>query len=136
MFTKLLERVKSLNLPKGQYALFGSAPILVRGLRDATHDIDIIVKKDVWDEYAKKENWKVKSGPSGDNYLGWEGEDIELWNSWRPGEWDIEKIINDAEIINGISYVRLETTLEWKKQNGREKDLKDAKLIEDHLSKK
>ena len=40
----LFQKVKELNLPKGKYALFGSAPMGLRGIREC-HDIDIIAKK-------------------------------------------------------------------------------------------
>ncbi len=39
---ELFKKVKNLNLPIGDYALFGSAPMGIRGLREC-HDIDIIV---------------------------------------------------------------------------------------------
>ena len=135
MFVKLLEDVKSLQLPEGQYALFGSAPIVVRNLREASHDIDVIVKQEVWDEYKGKAGWVVKSMGDQDEYLEWEGHNIELWRTWGPGEWNVDAIINEAEVIDGISYVRLETLLDWKQRNSRPKDLKDVELIQAFLSK-
>lgn len=46
VFNKMLiflDELKALNLPAGQYAIFGSRPLAVRNLRDA-NDIDLIVK--------------------------------------------------------------------------------------------
>jgi len=129
MFVKLLSDVKSLNLPLGQYALFGSAPLLVRNLREASHDIDIVVKQDLWDEYFPKEEWETKYMRENDPYIEWRGHSIEFWKTWGPGDWDVEDIIDKAEIIDGVPYVQLETVLNWKKMCGRPKDLKDVELI-------
>ena len=134
MFDQLIMDVKSINLPKGSYALFGSAPIIVRGLREASHDIDIVVKDSLWNQYAKKTEW-TKRPIRDDYYLEWEGHNIELWRSWGPGHWDINKIIEDAELVDDLPFVRLETVLAWKKRNGRPKDLKDVQLIQFYLSK-
>lgn len=125
----LFQRVKELNLPAGKYALFGSAPLGIRGLKDC-HDIDIVVMEDLWNEYKEK-NWDIRTMPRGSQYL-WNDE-IELWKDWKPGRWDIGKLIEESEIIDGLPFVRLERVLEWKKLSGREKDLKDIKTIEKFL---
>lgn len=52
-FKKQLAELKKLNLPKDKYAIFGSGPLAINGIRDSD-DIDIIVKSEVWDELAKK----------------------------------------------------------------------------------
>jgi hypothetical protein len=93
------------------------------------------VRQQVWNEYQEREEFVTKYAPDTDPYLEWEGHDIELWKSWGPGDWDIDKIIDDAEEIDGLPYVKLETVLEWKQRNTREKDGRDAKLIEDFLKK-
>jgi len=125
----LFQKVKDLKLPIGKYALFGSAPMGIIGLRDC-HDIDIIVTEDLWNEYKEK-NWKIKTMPHGSQYLI-NGE-IELWKDWKPGHWDIKQLIQEAEIINGLPFVKLEKILEWKKLSSREKDLKDVEVIEEFM---
>jgi len=125
----LFQRVKELKLPIGKYALFGSAPLGIRGLRDC-HDIDIIVTKELWNE-CKGKNWEIKVGPDGTQYLWSDG--IELWKDWKPGNWDIEQLVKEAEVIDGLPFVRLERVLEWKKLSGREKDLKDIEMIKQFL---
>lgn len=125
----LFQRVKELKLPIGKYALFGSAPIGIRGFKDC-HDINIVVTEDLWNEYKNK-NWEIRVMPYGSQYL-WNDE-IELWKDWEPGQWDIKRLIREAEIIDGLPFVKLEYVIEWKKQNGREKDLKDIETIENFL---
>ena len=113
----LFEKVKKLKLPSGEYALFGSAPLGVRGLREC-RDVDIIVSEDLWDEYKNKFN---------------NDGDIELWKDWAPGQWNIAKLIKEAEIIDDLPFVKLEQVIEWKKLNGREKDLRDVEVAEKYL---
>ena len=48
-FKELLKKVKELNLPQNQYAIFGSGPLAIRGIRDS-NDIDLIVKKKLWNK--------------------------------------------------------------------------------------
>ncbi|MFA6131648.1 MAG: hypothetical protein WC702_01075 [Patescibacteria group bacterium] len=125
----LFQKVRELKLPVGKYALFGSAPLGIRKLRDC-HDVDIIVTEDLWNEYKDK-NWEIKTMPDGSPYLC-NGE-IELWKNWKPGQWDLKQLIEEAETIDGLPFVRLETVLEWKRMKGREKDLKDIEIIEKFL---
>ncbi|MDD4897684.1 MAG: hypothetical protein WCZ99_03160 [Candidatus Paceibacterota bacterium] len=127
---ELFEKVKKLKLPIGKYALFGSAQLGIRGLKDC-HDIDIIIFDDLWEQYKKK-NWK-KGLLYEEEYLFNEG--IELWKSWGPGEWDIKQLIEEAEMIDGLPFVKLEKVLEWKKIAMREKDIKDIEIIENFLNK-
>lgn len=128
----LFQKVKDLKLPVGKYALFGSAPLGIRGLRDC-RDIDIIVVEDLWDE-CKKNNWELGTTSYDIQCLcNDENDEIELWKDCKPGNWDIKKLIEDAEIIDGLPFVRLERVLEYKKLRVKEKDLKDIKIIEKFL---
>ena len=125
-FKELLSQLKRLNLPNEQYAVFGSGPLAIRGLRES-NDIDIIVKPRLWKELIKKypvynkEKLSIKVG------------DIEIFNNWLPWIKDSETLIDDADIFNGIRFVKLKYVLIWKKAFGREKDKEDIRLIEDYL---
>ncbi len=125
--------MKRLNLPEGKYALFGSVPLTAHEIRE-THDIDIIVVPDVYAR-LKREGWEELQLPRGSKVL--RKDCFEIADEWRFNSFDKEvaKLIREAENIDGVRVVKLEDVLEWKKAFGREKDLKDAKLIEDELSK-
>ena len=125
----LFQKVKELKLPIGKYALFGSAPLGIRGLKEC-RDADIVVTADLWNEYKEK-GWEEKTSVGGSCCLR-KGE-VELWKDWGPGRWEIEKLIEEAEIIDGLPFVRLVTVVAWKKQYGREKDLEDIEMIEKFL---
>ena len=128
---ELFQRVKDLNLPEGEYAIFGSGPMGIRNLREM-HDIDIIVSDKLFDEYAKKDGWEVKEIYGYRDWLKNDDLEIEMGRDWHEG-WDVEKMIKEADIIDGLPFVELKYLVEWKKFFGREKDLKDVELIEQFL---
>jgi hypothetical protein len=128
---KLIDTLKSINLPKGKFVIFGSGAMLIRGLKEG-HDLDIFVTHDLFEEFKNREGWKLKPCNE-DFYLSHDG--IELWETWRPGVWSVQELIDSAEYIEGLPFVSLETTLKWKEMNGREKDLAHVQIIKEYLSK-
>lgn len=127
---ELFLKVKELNLPIGKYALFGSAGLGVRGLKEC-NDVDIIVAGDLWEELKLKSGWRLEKAESGDQCL--RKNEVEIFMSWAPGEWDVAKLIQEAEIIDGLPFVKLQDVLAWKKLRGKDKDLKDIETIEKFL---
>lgn len=132
MNKKIFKQVKDLNFPLGRYALFGSAPMGVRGLRDC-NDADVIVLADLFEELRSR-GFKENKKDDGSPYF--KIKDVEIWKNWAPGDWDINSLIKDAEIIDGLPFVQLHEVLKWKKLLGREKDFSDIKLINNFLKEK
>jgi hypothetical protein len=129
MFSDLLEELKKLNLPKGKFAIFGSGPMAVKGLKEP-HDLDVIVTEDVFEDLKSRSNFETKIIKDFE-YL--EKDGIEFLKEWDPVEWNVERLINEAEMIDGLPFVKLDEILKWKKFENREKDQKDIKLIEEYL---
>lgn len=130
--SEFFKKVKNLNLPRGEYALFGSAPLVIRGLKESD-DIDIIATENLYN-HCKQSGWEEKIAGSGSLYLT--RDEIELFKDWKPGEWDIQELIDGAEVIDGLPFVKLVTVLKWKKLRNKEKDKKDIEIIEKYLIKK
>jgi flavodoxin len=128
---ELFRKLKELNLQKEKYAIFGSGPIGIRGLREI-RDLDVIITEDYFNELLNAGGWELKKEEFCD-YL--EKNGIELYREWGPGEWDINKLIQEAETIDGLPFVKLEEVLKWKKLRGRDKDEKDIELIENYFKK-
>lgn len=131
MSWELFERVKELGLPAGSYAIFGSGPMAVRSLREC-RDIDLVVTDELFEEYKNVSGWELKD-IEGMEMLVKDG--IEMAADWRPGEWDVEQLIEDADIIEGLPFVRLAEVLKWKKLLKRGKDLKDIEILENYFKK-
>jgi len=125
---KYLDELEELNLPKNKFAVFGSGSLAIRGLREA-NDLDIIVKEDLWEELEKKFKVEDQENPV------IKVKNIEIYKSWKPWFDDINELIDKADIIQGLRFVKLDKVLEWKKKMGREKDLKDIKLIKELIGR-
>jgi hypothetical protein len=124
-FEERLDELRKLKLPADKFAVFGNGPLSVRGLKDAI-DLHIIVKKDVWDVLDRKFMARNNFGAI---ILG----NIEVVRDMLQWFDDLDTLIDDADIIDGIRYVKLEHVLKWKKEMNREKDKNDIKIIEEFL---
>jgi len=131
MFKKLTDEIRELSLPKGSFAIFGSGPMAIRGLKEP-NDIDLIVTKDVYELLKNKHGWDEKIYNESEKHYLRKGR-IEAWNMWGPGNWDIPRLIETAELIDGLPYVTLDNVLAWKRRNGRPKDAADIEKIEKYL---
>ena len=130
---ELLGKVKTLGFTLGTYAVFGSGPLVVHQIREVS-DIDIIVKPDVYQKLRQSSDWEIKNWPSGGEYLSKNIFEIAAgWHYLSAYQPDIDKLINEAELIQGIPFIRLEEVVKWKKAFGREKDFQDIKLIEEYF---
>ena len=126
-FMKFLEDLKKLKLPADKFAVFGSGAMAIRGIRDS-NDLDIIVKKDLWEKIDRK---YMARNNQGGVLIG----EIDVAKDWLPYFDDVDELIDTADVINGVRFVKLEHVLKWKKAMAREKDKKDVKLIEEFLKK-
>lgn len=123
-FISQLAELKKLNLPTDKYAIFGSGPLAIRGIRDSK-DLDIIVKASLWNELTKKypeENERLIKINS-----------TEVYKDWSPWFSNTNELIDNADIFDGIRFVKLRYLIAWKKAYNREKDKRDIQLIEKHL---
>lgn len=125
VFTK----VKKLNLPLGEYAVFGSGLLEVLHIRKVD-DIDLAISKEIFDRF-KKEGWE--QSPKSNEILV--KEPFEAFYKFTSKNYNpnVPKLIKEAVIINGVPFVRLEEIIKFKKSFGRPKDLVDLKLIEKYL---
>ena len=118
-----LDKLNKLNLPNSQYAIFGSGPMAIRGIRES-NDFDIIVKKELWDRLIKQYSAKI------DKPDCIEIGNIEIYKTWLELTAQIDEMIDSADIIAGFPFVKLEFVVSWKRSMGREKDIRDLELIE------
>jgi hypothetical protein len=127
---ELFEKVRKLNLVSGKFALFGSAPLGIRNLRECA-DIDIIVEKKLFEELKEDTRFHIARSEFDTEYL--QDDDIEILWKWEPGEWDVDKLIKDAETIDGLPFVKLEHLISYKEMRKSERDIRDLKLIEKYI---
>lgn len=139
----LVRELLSLKLPSEDYAVFGSAPIAAQGLMDFSQvtDLDLVARESAW-EMAKtlsKEPPKKTDLKFGD-FLGFfkKGDDfdIQIYTGWPHGTWNVDELIETADIIERIQFVSLENVLKWKKARNRPKDAGQIALLEEYFRKK
>lgn len=121
-FLNKLKELDKLELNKKSYAITGSGPLAIRGMRQAD-DIDVLVKQSLWKKLLK-------------TYQSHDGKHIrigviEIWSDFLNLTPILTKVIDGAQIIEGYPFVSLEYTLLWKRYLNREKDQKDIRLIEE-----
>lgn len=131
----IFERIRRVGLPKGKYAVFGSALLDVWGIRTAK-DIDIIVTPDLFESLKESGDWEVIQANGfpllrrGDADVT-TAQDAPTDGTYCP---DRLRLIEEAVIIMGIPFVRIEHVIECKKAYGRPKDFVDIASIEQYIA--
>ena len=133
--SKLLyfNELKELNLPKNEYVILGSGPLVIRGLRGNNHDIDILVTKKLWNKLIKEYPVKIKEVKDKKR------EFMKVGNISISYPWDdsnlLKNVFETADVVEGYKFASLEDIKLWKSYIGRDKDIEDVKLIEQYLNK-
>ncbi len=125
----LLEKVKALQFPLGDYAVFGSGPLLVHGLVEDINDVDLVARGAAW--ARARSLGPVLMAPKGDPVVRLGDGDIEVFAGWLG--MDLEAIIDGAAIMGGLPFAQLEDVRAFKRVLGRPNDLGHILLIEEHL---
>lgn len=129
----LFQELMKLDLPTQDYAVFGSGPMWAKGIRESS-DIDVIARGAAWERAISLGDIKVHEA-SGGKMVHFADGKIEIYDHWYPGEWDLDVLIDSAELIEGVRFIQLDTVREWKERMGRGKDRKDIQLIDEYLSR-
>lgn len=123
----LIKQLLALDLPPDDFVVFGSGPMMARGIKES-HDLDILARGAAWEKAAANGTTEANNGGR-KTAIG----DLEIFNDWGPGEWDIDALIDGADVIDGIRFATLDNVLRWKKLVGRPKDQEHIRLIEAYL---
>lgn len=133
----IIEDVRKLNLPDGEYLVLGSGILGALGIREIG-DIDLLVSSCVFDK-LRAEGWDYDE-------IEIEGQmrehlsrgDVEVYRDfWYGGNHpDPAILIAGPEMIDGIPFLSLQKLAEIKRILARPKDLRDIELIETYLSEK
>jgi hypothetical protein len=129
----LLEKLRRLRLDPDHFVIFGSAPLLVHGLRTDVHDLDVLARGSAW-ERVEASGKQTFGRVTGDPLHGFYGGRIQFSQHWISGDYDTDALIEGAEVVDGLRFARLEEVLSYKVKLGRRKDLRDIEAIERHLA--
>jgi hypothetical protein len=131
----IFSELKKLNFPQEKYLVIGGAALAGRNLKQ-TRDLDILVEKDFLEELRKDSNWKYHPRviPTEEAGLVNDEGTVELYPTVGSIDLKFQDMKTREEIIEGIPFADLRDILLIKKSYAREKDLKDAELIERYLA--
>jgi hypothetical protein len=105
-FQELLDTLKDLDLPPNNYAVFGSAPLVITGMIEDVNDFDIIIRPDYW-PFGKKNEVRT--------------ENFEFFKNWMDEDVD-DLIDNHSFIYEGINFIYPKKVIKYKKLMKRKKD--------------
>ena len=124
---ELFSHVRSLKLPAGDYAVFGSGPLIVRGVIEATNDLDIICRGAAWERV--QEIGEISSFDDANECVNLLDGRITFGVTWKYGEFDLDELIDTAEIIDDLPFVTLKHVTAYKEAADRPKDREHLALL-------
>lgn len=127
---RYLEELSALDLPRGDWALFGSGPLLVRGWVDDVGDLDVITRGAAWD---KARSVGVIDTLEDGSQIVSIGDGVTVGRGWKYGDLSVDEMIDTAESIDGIPCVGLDHIIAYKLIADRPKDRRHLKIIEQNL---
>lgn len=129
-----IDKVKAINLSEGSYIIVGSGILDVLGIRDA-NDVDIVVSEDVYKELKNSGFEEIEVEYDGVKKKLLIKDDYEVLMYWRSprGDLFLEDLLEDSQIVDGVTFVSLEMLIRWKKWSGRDKDIVDVELANKYL---
>lgn len=125
---KSLDKLKAMNLSKEDLVIYGSAPMVLRGLKEKNNDLDILVKDNLWEKLKLEYPNNIKG-----DYL--DIDNISFTHTTKGFLDNMDDVIRNSNLIDGYHILSLEETKKWKEKVGGEKHLQDVKIIDDYLSR-
>ena len=125
--TALFERLRDLALPKGHYAVFGSGPLVVRGIVADAGDLDVLVRGPAWNAAAA--HGTVVELEEGVQVISVDDGALTFGRSWAYGTFDVDELIDTAETIDGLPFVLMEHVVAFKLAADRPKDRAHLALV-------
>ena len=128
---EIISKVKTLNLPKNSYVVFGSCPLAVAGIRRA-NDIDLLVSEEVFAE-LKQSGWQELVKSPNDKPLV--HDVFEAHNTWNFSSYSptLEHLLSTATLVEDIPFASLKEVRKWKASSERPNDFVDIGLIDKYL---
>jgi hypothetical protein len=132
----LIHWLKDACLDLDHFVIFGSAPLLVHGLREKIYDLDVVARGEVWD-WALAEGKPATGSITGDPVRHFLDGRIHFSERWISAAWDTDDLIDGAEIIEGLRFAKLTDVLRYKEDLLRNpKDLDDIRVLHKRLTEK
>ena len=116
-------------MPAGDFAIFGSGPLIVREIIPSSNDLDIICRNEAWEQVKAIGQLERLSEYDVTIVSMCDGR-LTFGDKWGIGSFDTDELIDSAEEIGGLPFVRLEHVASYKKIRKRPKDLSHLEALE------
>ena len=121
----IIKILKEIDLPLSEYWITSGAGLVIHGVKKSTNDIDLGCTTNLIEYFLKK---GCKYRVAEDNSRIMEITDtIEILENW---------FVDEIEFIDGLPIGSLESIKTQKTKLGREKDIKDIRIIEEYIKNK
>lgn len=124
----LFAHVRALELPLGGYAVFGSGPLIVRGIIPLANDLDVVSRGPAWTQACALGTKALLKDHDVEVVSFLDGR-ITVGRSWAYGAPNIDDLIDSAEVIDNLPFVRLEHVVAYKEIAGRPKDIEHLEAL-------
>ena len=128
--TSIVDKVKALGLPVGEYVVIGSGLLDAWGLRQS-HDIDFVVSARLFKELRASGQYVVEEKYDSEMLVS---GDIEIWSDWK-SDVSFDTLIQSAVEVDGVRFAHPDIIIKRKTERGSEKDLNDIRLLKEYLAK-
>ena len=103
---EIFDLLRTLELPAGDYVIFGSGPLIVRGIIEAGNDLDVLARGVAWEKalelgelvYLPEHDVEIVSCFDGVVTIG---------TKWAIGDFKVDELIDTAETIDGLPFAQL-----------------------------
>ncbi|KEZ87028.1 hypothetical protein IO99_07195 [Clostridium sulfidigenes] len=118
----IVKILKNMELPLSEYWITSGAGLVIHGVKETTNDIDLGCTTNLVELFLKNGcKYTVEKDNSRIIQIN---DTIEILENW---------FVDEIVIIDGLPVGSLESIKKQKAQLGREKDIKDIKLIDDYI---
>ncbi|NUO56781.1 MAG: hypothetical protein HOV71_30975 [Hamadaea sp.] len=125
---RYFRELATLNLPADDYAVAGSGPLFARGWIDDPGDIDVIARGEAWQTVCRIGSLN-RAPISGSAQVSLFHGHLEFFDEWFPPRWRAAALIDEADVIDGIRFIRLEVVEATKRMLRRPRDLAQLAVL-------
>lgn len=118
----IIKILKNMELPLNEYWITSGAGLVIHGVKETTNDIDLGCTTNLVELFLEKGcKYTVEKDNSRIVQIN---DTIEILENW---------FVDEIVVIDGLPVGSLESIKRQKAQLGREKDIKDIRLIDDYI---
>ena len=121
---EIMQKLQKLGFPKTEYWLVTGSAMVLYGVKEETHDIDLGCSKKLADRLEAEGYLPERMADGSRKFVI--GSDIEIFEEW---------LFDQVEYVNQIPTISLKGLIMMKESLGREKDMKDIAAIKEFMKR-